>query len=242
MDTTTMIAGDKVQLIVGLDLSKHYFQVAVADLQYRMVGKHRLTREKLARFMSNHPKCQVVMEACGTSNYWARRFMAMGHEVKLLPAQYVKAYVKRNKTDAADAQALIEASRSEMRPVPVKTLEQQQLQQLHRFRARWQADRTARINGLRGCLREFGIDIPKGALTGIAAIREALEIPDNGLPDVLRPFIEQVLKEIADISEQVEGVDRTLKSPHAQRCRGPTAAADLGRGHHLFHRAARGGA
>jgi transposase len=132
--------------------------------------------------------------------------------VRLLPAQHVRAYVRRNKTDAADAAALIEASRSEdIKSVPIKSVEQQVLQQLHRLRTQWQGGRTARINALRGMLREFSIDIPKGAERGIAAIREALEIADNGLADALRPFIAQVLKEIEDLEQQVKNTDRALK-------------------------------
>src|SRR5262245_56854248 len=120
------------------------------------------------------------MEACGTAHYWARRLTAAGHDVALLPAQYVRAYVKRNKTDRADASALIEAFRcSEIRPVPVKSVEHQQIQALHRVRAQWMQTRCSRINTLRGVLREFGIVIPLGPSMAKARVAEALEDAEN---------------------------------------------------------------
>jgi transposase len=206
-----------VHITVGVDLAKNSFQVVEADAQYRLIGRKRLTRGQFSRWMGTHPPCQVVMEACGTAHYWARVLKGYGHHVKLLPAQHVRAYVRRNKTDAADAAALIEASRSgEIRSVEVKSVAQQVLQQLHRVRTQWQAARVARINGLRGMLREFGIDVPLGAVRGIATIREALEAGDNGLPDALRPVSAQLLKEIDEFSERMKEIERLLKSLSAE--------------------------
>jgi transposase len=197
---------------VGVDLAKNCFQLAEADGHYRICRRERLTRARFSHWMSNHPQCRVVMEACGSAHHWARVLRGYGHEVTLLPAQHVRAYVRRNKTDAADAAALIEASRCEdIKPVAVKSVEQQVLQQLHRLRTQWQGARKARINSLRGLLREFGVDVPMGATRGIAAIREALELADNGVPDALRPFIEQVLEEITELALKVKGVDRSLR-------------------------------
>ena len=105
---------------VGVDLAKRSFQWAMADASYRICRRERVSRTGFARLMGKLPKCQVVMEACGSSNYWARVIQSYGHEVKLLPAQHVRAYVRRSKTDAADAAALVEAPRSkEIRPVAV---------------------------------------------------------------------------------------------------------------------------
>jgi transposase len=197
---------------VGVDLAKNCFQLAEADAQYRVRRRERLTRTRFTQWMSNHPRCQVVMEACGSAHYWARVLGSCGHEVRLLPAQHVRAYVRRSKTDAADAAALIEASRcEEIKPVAVKSVEQQVLQQLHRLRTQWQDARKARICSLRGMLREFGIDIPLGATRGIAAIREALEIADNGVPDALRPYVCEVLKEIGELALKAKGVERSLR-------------------------------
>jgi transposase len=125
--------------------------------------------------------------------------------VRLLPAQYVRAYVRRNKTDAADAAALLEAARC-----PELRVEHQQMQQLHRVREQLKHTRTARINLLRGLLREFGITVPVGLARGRAAVREALECADNGLPDLLRPMIAETLQEISALSERITRLEATL--------------------------------
>jgi transposase len=196
---------------VGVDLAKNRFELAVADEQFRVARRERLTRARFSQFFGNHPPSLIVMEACGSAHYWARTFQAQGHEVRLLPAQYVRAYVRRNKTDAADAAALIEASRcTEIRPVPIKSIDQQVLQQLHRVREQWKQTRAARINQLRGCLREFGIVIPVGAQRGIVAVRESLECADNALPDALRPFVLELLQEIAELEQRLKGIERML--------------------------------
>jgi transposase len=196
---------------VGVDLAKNCFQLAEADERYRIQRRARLTRMRFSIFMSNHPKCLVVMEACGSAHYWARQLQAMGHEVKLLPAQYVRAYVKRNKTDAVDAMALIEASRNdELKPVPIKTVEQQGVQQLHRMREQCKISRNSRVNLLRGMLREYGIDVPVGIKRGMAAVREALEIADNGIADTVRPYIQELLQEIQELQGRMKEVERSL--------------------------------
>ena len=120
---------------VAVDLAKSVFEVAIAGADWRVCERQRLSRARFAAFFVHRGPCLVVMEACGSAHYWARRIAACGHEVRLLPAQYVRAYVRRNKTDRADAAALIEAVRcADIRPVPVKTLEQQQVLALHRLR------------------------------------------------------------------------------------------------------------
>jgi transposase len=135
-----------------------------------VVGSARLTRSQFERWFDNREVELVIMEACGSAHHWARTLAARGIEVRLLPAQYVRAYVKRNKTDAADARALLEAGRaSDIKPVRVKSVEQQALQALHRARSAWKATRTARINALRGFCREFGLIVPEGADTGIVS-------------------------------------------------------------------------
>jgi transposase len=203
MDTTT----------VGVDLAKSRFELAVADGEYRIQRRARLTRSQFARYFGNHPPSLVVMEACGSAHHWARTLAAQGHQVKLLPAQYVRAYVKRNKTDAADAGALIEAARcAEIRPVPVKSIEQQSIQQLHRLRAQCMGTRTARINWLRGALREFGFSIPLGARRGISVVRQALAAAEPAVPALLRPCIEDTLAEIAALEQRNLRLERELAS------------------------------
>lgn len=198
---------------IGIDLAKNCFQLAVADERYRVQRRERLTRKRFAEFMANHPRSLVLMEACGSANHWGRELMAMGHEVKLIPAQYTRAYVKRNKTDAVDAAALIEASRSEeIRPVPIKTIDQQGMQQLHRVREQYKRTRNARMNLVRGILREYGIDVPLGIQRGKAAVREALELADNEISNTIRPCIQNLLQEVDELHEHMKQVERSLAS------------------------------
>jgi transposase len=136
---------------VAVDLAKTVFQVAISKRPGKTAATHRLRRAEVAPFFSQYASSVVVMEACGTSSYWGRKFEAMGHQVVLLPPSQVHPYVRRSKTDSADAKALLEAFRNEaIRPVPIKSVGQQSLGGLHRFRSGWLAERTARINLIRG--------------------------------------------------------------------------------------------
>ena len=158
----------------AIDLAKNVFQVALADANWRVLEQHRLTRAQFERFFDNRKIARVVMEACGSAHHWARVFAARGIEVMLLPALYVRAYVRRSKTDAADALALLEAARcADIVPVKVKSVEQQSLQALHRTRSLWMGTRTSRINALRGFCRELGLHVPVGARTGLEAMGRA---------------------------------------------------------------------
>jgi transposase len=140
---------------VAVDLAKDVFEVACANRAGRVVERKRLTRRQFERFLDTLPAgTDVIMEACGTAHYWGRRCQAHDLCVRLLPPQYVRPYVRRNKTDRADVDALLEASRcGEIRPVPVKTIEQQTLQAVHRVRTQWQTARVARINAMRAPTR-----------------------------------------------------------------------------------------
>jgi transposase len=201
---------------VGVDLAKNVFEVAVADERYRVIQRKRLSRARFQQWIGQQETSVWVLEACGSAHHWGRRLQELGHEVRLLPAQYVRAYVKRNKTDRADAAALIEASRcADLCPVPVKTVEQQCLQQVHRLREQYKSTRNGRINLLRGYLREYGIVIPQGVGRGIAAMREALAIADNGLPDVMRPWVCEVLEEIEQLKQRMQRIEGQLQE-HAR--------------------------
>lgn len=220
---------------VGVDLAKNRFELAVADAEFRIQRRERLTRLQFARFFGNHPRSLVVMEACGSAHHWARTLAAQGHEVQLLPAQYVRAYVKRNKTDAADAGALIEAARcAEIRPVPVKSIDQQTIQQLHRLRSQCMGTRTTRINYLRAALRELGVSIPVGARRGISAVRQTLGAPDNAVPHVLQPLIEETLAEITCLEERSLRIERELA--RLTPCGSHRARADEHPRHRVTHR------
>jgi transposase len=196
---------------VGVDLAKNVFEIALADERGHIVERQRLSRARFDRFFVNRPACRIVMEACGSAHHHARRLSSQGHEVVLLPAQYARAYVRRNKTDAADAAALIEAVRCpDIQPVPIKSVNQQALQQLHRLRSQWMAARTARINFLRGCLREFGISIPVGAQRAIQAVRDALGNSENSVPGLLHSSLLELLAEIDALEQRCKRIDREL--------------------------------
>jgi transposase len=162
---------------VAIDLAKEIFEVAGANRAGRVIERKRLTRRQFERFIDSlRPGTEVVMEACGTAHYWGRRCHARDLRVRLLPVQYVRPYVRRNKTDRTDTEALLEANRcGGIQPVPVKTVEQQTLQARHRVRTQWQAARTARINVVRGLLREQGLPVPVGARTVLARVATILE-------------------------------------------------------------------
>lgn len=197
---------------VGVDLAKNVFQLAIAEGSDRPLRRERLSRARFERFFVNFPPSLIVMEACGSAHHWGRKLQALGHEVRLLHAKSVRAYIDRNKTDAADAAALVEAVRNpRLRPIPVKTVEQQQLLQLHALREQLKRTRTQRINLLRGQLREFGIAIPQGLARGRAAIRAALEEAENGLPHMLRPLIAEGLEEITALSERMKRLEAMLE-------------------------------
>jgi transposase len=196
---------------VGIDLAKNVFEIALADERGHIVERQRLSRARFDRFFVNRPACRIVMEACGSAHHHARRLSSQGHCVMLLPAQYARAYVRRNKTDAADAAALIEASRCpDIRPVPIKSVDQQALQQLHRLRSQWMGARTSRINFLRSCLREFGIGIPLGAGRAIQAVRDALTIGSTVVPTLLHSSLLELLAEIASLEQRCKQIDRDL--------------------------------
>ncbi|MFO1194273.1 MAG: IS110 family transposase [Rhodoferax sp.] len=196
---------------VAVDLAKSVFQLAVADDRWRVVETHRLSRTQFERWFANRDVRLVIMEACGSAHHWARWLTGLGIEVKLLPAQYVRAYVKRNKTDAADAAALLEAARaSDIRPVRVKSVEQQALQGLHRIRSLWMGTRTSRINALRGFCREFGIPIPVGARTGLEAIGRVLADPHTAVPELIRGTASLLMEEIRLLEARIAQLEREL--------------------------------
>lgn len=196
---------------VGVDLAKNVFQIAVADARGHIVERHRLSRSRFDSFFGNRPACRIVMEACGSAHHHARRLRSLGHDVTLLPAQYVRAYVRRNKTDAADAAALIEAVRcQDIRPVPIKSVEQQAIQQLHRIRSQWMQARTARINFLRGALREFGVSVPLGATRAIGSVRNVIADPASAVPTLLHASFLKLLDEIATLELRCKDIEREL--------------------------------
>jgi transposase len=208
---------------VAVDVAKSVFQVGVSTVPGRVDQHRRLSRERFRRFFAEQPSMEVLMEACGTAHHWGRELEALGHRVRLLPPSDVARYRDGNKTDRADVVAILEASRNEaIDAVPVKTLEQQALTSLHRLRSAYVADRTARINTVRGILREFGHAITQGARAFVAHARAALA--DEQIPSDLRHELGQALDEIDDfklkireITSRIEHIGEEMPAVHHLR-------------------------
>lgn len=198
---------------LGIDLAKNIFQLHGADNRGNAVLKKTLTRNKLAEVIANLPKCQIVMEACGGANYWARKFNDYGHDVKLISPQFVKPFVKSNKNDRNDAEAIVEAaSRPSMRYVSAKTIEQQDLQSLLRLREGCIEMRTKMSNQLRGLLAEYGIVIAKG----ISHLHKALPRlfdrgKDNELTAAFKEMLEMQYNLLLTMGQQITMYEVKLK-------------------------------
>lgn len=200
---------------VGIDLAKHVFQVHAVDATGKAVVKKQLKRDKVLPFFTGIEPCLIGMEACGSAHFWARQLKALGHEVRLIPPQYVKPYVKRNKNDAADAQAICEAvSRPEMRFVPVKTEDQQAILSVHRMRQGFVKARTAQANQIRGLLAEYGITINQGIGYVHKRVPEILEDAENGLPTLFRRLLKRQFDNLEYLSQQVLAMDAEIHAWH----------------------------
>src|SRR3954464_648231 len=196
---------------VGLDLAKNLFQVHGADAQGRPVLKKRLARGKVREFFANLPPCLVGLEACAAAHYWARELAKLGHTVRLMPPQYVRPYVKTNKHDAADAEAIREAvTRPGMRFVPVKEEGRQALLMLHRVREQLLKQRTATINALRAHLAEFGIVAAQrqAGLRELLAVVAAVEA--GRLPPLARELLQLLADHLRALQERTAELDRRL--------------------------------
>lgn len=202
---------------VAIDLAKEVFELAFADGSGRITERKRLSRKAFARCLENRPRLEVVMEACGSAHYWARRLQAQGHTVRLLPARDVRPYVRGNKTDRADAAGILEAARcGQIDPVPVKSPRQQGLQALHRVREQLKSQRTAALNLVRGLLREYGIAIPLGATKVPAAVRDALEDAENDLPFSLRATVAEQMERLLALAAGMAAIERRLEEESQQ--------------------------
>ena len=195
---------------VGVDLAKNVFQVHGVNEHGKCVWKRRLKRATWLRVFTEtvEPGCEVGMEACGGAHHWARELKARGYEVKLIPPQFVKPYVKSQKDDAADAAAICEAmSRPDMRFVPVKTLEQHDIQAVHRVRSSVMGQRTAASNQIRGLVAEYGLVSPKQVRPLRAAIPCWLEDAENGLTDRFRALLQGLWHELLMLDERIKALD-----------------------------------
>lgn len=197
--------------LIAVDTAKLVFELAEADAGGRVQRRLRLNRQQFSEYLATRPQASFVLEACGGAHHWARRMQQIGHRVRLLPVPYVCAYRRRNKTDRADCLAMLEAARNpEILPVPVKSVTHQAIQGLHRCRSAWMETRTARINTLRGLLREFGVVLPVGAAAALKRLPETLG--DDAIPAILRPSLQTLLDEIADLQQRIEATERQLEA------------------------------
>ncbi len=192
---------------IGVDLSKSVFQLSLANAAGRIVEQRRLSRAQYQRFLAEQPVSEIVMEACATAHHWARTARSHGHDPYLLHAKYVRPYVRRNKTDAADADALLRARRDpDLKPVPIKSVDQQALQGLHRIRQQWVVTRRQRITLARGLLAEFGISLP----TGANRIATRLNACIDHVPGTLVSGLTPILEEIGVLEARIKQIDRQL--------------------------------
>lgn len=197
--------------LLGVDLAKNVFQLHGVDAKGRSVLRKKLTRSKLLETIANMPACTIAMEACSGANHWHRKFSSFGHEVKIISAQFVKPYVKTNKNDFNDAEAICEAaSRPSMRFVTPKTIEQEDLQAMHRIRSRLVEERTALTNQIRGLLAEYGIVIAQGINNVRKKLPEILEDGENELSVRGRELFADLYEELCEKDKRVEAYDTKL--------------------------------
>ena len=196
---------------IGIDLGKTVFHLVGLNAAGEVVVRRKFSRTQLLRFMANLRVRLIGMEACGGSHFLGRSLRDQGHEVRLMPAQYVKPYVKTNKNDYIDAEAIAEAvGRSKMRFVPIKSDDQLDMQSLHRVRDRWVGRRTSVINQIRGLLLERGITFRKGRRHAAASLPGILEDPENGLSGPLRMLLAQLQCELRQVQSQIDEADTLI--------------------------------
>ena len=197
--------------MTGIDLAKALFQVHGVDKHGKVGLRKQLKRKDVLSFFANLEPCLIGMEACGSAHYWARKLSEFGHTVRLMAPQFVKPYVKTNKSDRNDAEAICEAvGRPNMRFVAVKTADMQAVLALHRARQGFVKARTAQANQIRGLLAEFGIVIAKGIWHIAKRLPEILEDGENGLPGMMRELLQRLGANLQDMDKQVRELERQI--------------------------------
>lgn len=208
--------------MIGLDLAKNSFHAYGVDQRGKKVLSTKIARNHMVSVFSALPPCVIAMEACSGSHFWANKFREFGHEPKLISPQYVKPFVKRNKNDALDAEAICEAaSRPSMNFVPIKSQEQLNLQAIHRIRERLVGARTALANQTRGFLAEAGMVVPQGIHRLRNFLLEITSNPDNGIDPFLRDYISDLATELIELDEKITKQDKTILriSRNSDACR-----------------------
>ncbi len=202
---------------VGIDLAKLVFQIHGVDERGKVGVRKQLKRAEMSSYFINLEPCLIGMEACGSAHYWARKLEGYGHTVKLMAPQFVKPYVKSNKNDMADAEAICEAvGRPNMRFVAIKTVEQQAILSVHRARQGFVKARTAQGNQIRGLLSEFGVIIPQGIRSITKQIPEILEDGENGLPGTMRNLLERLTENLKEMDRQVKELEEKIQLWHRE--------------------------
>ena len=200
---------------IGLDLAKSVFQVHGIDRAGNVVVRKRLRRSQVIAFFADLPRCMIGMEACATAHHWARELIALDHDVRLMPPQYVKAYVRRQKNDAADAEAICEAvQRPSMRFVPVKTAEQQSVLMIHRARDLLIRQRTMLVNALRGHLAELGIVAAKGLHKITSLIAIVMDTTDRRIPELAREVLRVLASQIDELQIRIAALEARVHAWH----------------------------
>ena len=196
---------------IGLDLAKNVFQVHAVDQAGNVVVRKRIRRGQVLAFFSGIPTCLVGLEACATAHHWARELIALGHDARLMPPNYVKAYVKRNKHDVADAEAICEAvRRPSMRFVPLKTTEQQSALMMHRARDLLIRQRTMLVNALRGHLAEFGLIEAQGLHKVARLVTIVVDEVDERVPEMARQVLKVIVNQLKDIQTGIADLEKQV--------------------------------
>ena len=192
----------------GVDIAKSVMQLHWVDGETGEIGRKQLTRAKLSAYFAQLQPLCIVMEVCGGAHYWARKFQALGHEVGLLPARQARPFVRGNKDDAADARAI--------RRAPIKSVEQQAVQSLHRLRQHWVSVRTATLNALRSLMYEFGVVLPGGRQVGVKAIGERHTQIDAQLPALMQRALDTQLAALKDVERQITQLESEIVAQQKQ--------------------------
>ncbi|KVZ88756.1 IS110 family transposase [Burkholderia ubonensis] len=200
---------------IGIDLAKDIFQVHGVNEHGKPILRKQLKRHQIVAFFANLLGCLIGMEACASAHFWARKLQTLGHTVRLMAPQFVKPYVKTNKNDVADAEAICEAvARPNMRFVPIKNVDQQAVLALHRARQGFVRARTAQANQIRGLLGEFGLVMPRGITSIAQHVPQLIEDASNELPGSFRLLIQRLTDHLKELDRQVAEIETQIKAWH----------------------------
>lgn len=202
---------------IGLDLAKNVIQLHAVNQHGRTVAKKALKRDQVLLFLAKITPCLIGMEACSSAHHWARKLQSLGHTVRLMAPQFVKPYVKTNKNDAADAEAICEAvTRPNMRFVPIKNIEQQAVLSLHRARQGFVKARTAQANQIRGMLVEYGITLPQGICHILKRVPDILATASAELPGTFLQLLQRLVEHLRELDRQVEELEQQIQRWHRE--------------------------